>query len=243
MTLSSNPRRPTTAAKHPGLDDSQAQAADNAPSKAWRGFALLFALVGWAALALQLALSIGLARSNGQSAGWGVFMYLGYFTILTNVLVALALSAAALSGRSAFWRFFRDPGVASAIGANITVVGAVYFLVLRHVWAPQGLLLLCDVLLHYVMPLAYLVFWWFAVPARGLGFARVLRWWAYPLGYLVYALVRGEVAGVYPYPFVDVGALGYARTALNAVGVLAGFTGVAVLLLALARLQPGPKKV
>lgn len=207
-----------------------------------RLFAAAAALIGWAALALQLALSIGLATAGGRTAGWGVFMYLGYFTILTNLLAALALTAAASAAQGTLRRFFRRPGVASAIGANIAVVGLVYFFVLRHIWNPEGLLWLADVLLHYLMPVLFLAYWWIAVPARGLRWRDLPHWWIYPLGYLVYALVRGAIAGAYPYPFIDVGALGYGRTALNAVGVLIGFSVIAALLVAIGRKKPTPKK-
>ncbi|RST54569.1 hypothetical protein EJI01_11090 [Variovorax sp. MHTC-1] len=208
-----------------------------------RLFAAAAALIGWAALALQLALSIGLATAGGRTAGWGVFMYLGYFTILTNLLAALALTAAASAAQGTLQRFFRRPGVASAIGANIAVVGLVYFFVLRHIWNPEGLLWLADVLLHYLMPVLFLAYWWIAVPARGLRWRDLPHWWIYPLGYLAYALVRGAIAGVYPYPFIDAGALGYGRTALNAVAVLIGFSLVAALLVAIGRKKPTPKKV
>jgi len=213
------------------------------PATAARRFAALAAFVGWGALALQLVLSIGLATTGGRPAAWGVFMYLGYFTILTNLLAALALTAAASGAQGAFWRFFRRPGVASAIAANIAVVGLVYFFVLRHIWNPQGLLWLADVLLHYLMPALFLVYWWIAVPARSLRWRDIPYWWIYPLGYLAYALVRGAIAGVYPYPFIDVGALGYVRTAVNAVGVTIGFSMVAALLVAIGRAKPIPKKV
>ncbi len=216
---------------------------DALPSTPLRRLAGAAALVGWAALALQLVLSIGLATTGGRSAGWGIFMYLGFFTITTNILVALALTSAASGSQAGFWRFFRRPGVASAIAANIAVVGLVYFFVLRHIWAPQGLLWLCDVLLHYAMPTLFLVYWWIAVPARGLRWRGIPHWWIYPLGYLVYAMVRGAVAGVYPYPFIDVGSLGYGRTAINSVGVLLGFSIVAALLVAAGRVKPMPKKV
>ncbi|MEJ7688640.1 MAG: Pr6Pr family membrane protein [Variovorax sp.] len=205
-------------------------------------FAAVAAALGWGALALQLALSIQLSLGNGRTVLWGVFMYLGFFTILTNLLAACALTAAARSRGGRLWRFFREPGVASAIAASITIVGLVYFFVLRHVWAPEGLLWLADVLLHYAMPTLFLAYWWIAVPARGLRWRGILRWWIYPLGYLIYAMVRGAAAGVYPYPFIDVGALGYGRTAVNAVGVLAGFSLVAALLVAVGRVKPTPKR-
>ena len=44
-----------------------------------------------------------------------------------------------------------------------------------------------------------------------------------PIAYLVYALVRGAIDGKYPYPFIDVGNLGWLQTALNAGGIALGF--------------------
>lgn len=196
------------------------------------------ALLGWAALALQLVLSIRTALGNGRSAGWGLFMYLGFFTVLTNMLVATTLTAAATRSAAPFWAFWRRPGVATAVAASIAVVGLVYFLVLRHTWSPQGLDWLADVLLHYAMPLLFLLWWWLAVPARGLHWRTLPWWWLYPLAYLGYAMVRGALWGVYPYPFVDVATLGAGRVALNAAGILAGYSLIALLLMALGRAKP-----
>ena len=48
-------------------------------------------------------------------------------------------------------------------------------------------------------------------------------------------LLRGHEIGVYPYPFVDVAQLGYGRVMVNALGVLAGFWGIGLVLLGLDR--------
>jgi hypothetical protein len=51
------------------------------------------------------------------------------------------------------------------------------------------------------------------------------------LVYLAFVVIRGQWSGFYPYPFIDVGGLGYARTALNACGVMlvfVAFGGLAV---------------
>lgn len=204
--------------------------------------AAIGALIGWCALVLQFFLSIGIAQAAGRSAAWGIFQYFGFYTVLTNLLVALALTASATRWTSPPWRFFRRAGVQTAIAASIVIVGLTYFLVLRHVWSPQGLLWLADVLLHYVMPVVFVAHWWLRVPARALRFADVPRWWGYPLGYLVYVMVRGAVAGVYPYPFIDLATLGPARTAVNALGILVAFTAVALLLVALGRVKPAAEE-
>lgn len=45
----------------------------------------------------------------------------------------------------------------------------------------------------------------------------------YPGCYFVYALIRGHLLGTYPYPFIDVTALGYGAVLLNALGLLVAF--------------------
>ena len=49
-------------------------------------------------------------------------------------------------------------------------------------------------------------------------------WWAcYPLTYFGYALSRGAVGDKYPYPFIDVGRLGWLQVVLNAGSIALAF--------------------
>jgi hypothetical protein len=200
-------------------------------------FAGLAALLGWLALALQLLLSIQLTIANGQGALAGVWTYVGYFTILTNVLAALALTAAARGSHGAISRFFTRPDVHTAIAMSIAIVAAIYNLLLRQLWQPQGWQIVADNTLHVVMPVLFLLYWWLAVPKAGLRWPQVIVWQLYPAAYFAYALIRGAMNHWYPYPFLDVATLGYLRVLINACVVLLVFVVVALLLVALARWQ------
>jgi hypothetical protein len=193
------------------------------------------ALVAWFGVLLQLMLSLELAAANGKSAVDGLVVYLGYFTVLTNLLVAVSLSWPLLGPRSAPGRWFQRPGVASAIAVSIAIVGLAYHLLLRHIWAPQGLQWLADVTLHYAVPLLCMVHWWFCVPPARMAWHAPLAWAAWPLAYLVYALLRGAWLQSYPYPFIDVTALGYPQTLLNAAGLLVVFLLLGSVLVAIGR--------
>ncbi len=203
-----------------------------------RIFTTVAAVVGWVAVMLQFYLSLRMAVANGRGIGWGLFVYFGYFTVLTNILVALALAAPRVAPSAAIARFFRRSGVITAIAASITMVGIVYSLVLRQIWNPEGLQLVADRLLHDVMPIVFLLYWWIAVPKRGVRWVDVPLWLVYPVGYLVYALVRGAASGFYPYPFLDVDALGYGPTLGNSLMILVGFVAIALLLIGLNWLKP-----
>jgi hypothetical protein len=203
----------------------------------YRSFAAAAALLGWLALAVQLLLSIQLTVANGQGMWVGVWTYLGYFTITTNVLVALALTAAASGPRGTISRFFGRTDVHTAIAMSIVIVSAIYNLLLRQLWHPQGWQLAADVTLHDVMPALFLLYWWLAVPKATLRWAQVVYWQMYPAAYFAYVLVRGAANDWYPYPFLDVTTLGYLRVLIDACAVLLVFIAVGLLLIALARWQ------
>lgn len=202
-----------------------------------RSFAAIAAVIGWLALGLQLLLTIRLTTASGQGAWAGVWIYLGYFTVLTNLAATLALTASASGHRGGLGRFFAQPQVHTAIAMSIIVVAAIYHLLLRQLWQPQGWQVVGDDALHTVMPLLFVLHWWLAVPKANLRWRRVLAWQIYPAGYFVYALARGAINGWYPYPFVDVHALGYLHVLGNAVGVLLVFIATGLLLVALGRWQ------
>lgn len=197
-----------------------------------RTFAVVASIIGWGAVCLQLALSIRLGIANGGGVIGGVAAYLGYFTVLTNIIAAFALTAPLVAPQSRAGGFFARPSVISGVAASIAVVGIVYSLVLRKTWDPQGWQLVADRLLHDVMPLVFLVYWWLAVPGRSVRWTNIPTWAMYPLLYLVYALLRGAVTGWYPYPFIDVSTLGYGRTMVHSMVVLVGFCLVSLLLVA-----------
>ncbi len=203
-----------------------------------RVFIAVAAFVAWSAVLLQFVLSLQLAVANGKGVVGGIVIFFGYFTILTNILVALALSAPLIAPNSALGRFFGRPGVATMVAAAITVVCLAYFFLLRNVWDPEGWQFVADAALHYVTPALFLLYWWFAVPKDELRWVDLPKWTVYPVAYLVYALVRGALTGLYPYHFIDVNVIGYGAALANAVGIMIGFSVVAALLVAVSRFQP-----
>ncbi len=50
----------------------------------------LVGLMAWFGVLLLQVLSLQLAVANGKSVGDGLVVYLGYFTVLTNLLVAVS---------------------------------------------------------------------------------------------------------------------------------------------------------
>jgi len=192
-----------------------------------RIYAVTGALLAWFALVLQLYLVI--VQSPPALAMLGeVIAYFSFFTILTNLLVALVFTAIAM-------RRVLSPSVQGGTAVYIAIVGIVYQLLLRQLWNPRGAQLLCDMLLHAVIPLGYVVYWLIFAPRAGLRWMDAVVWLVYPGVYLVYVLARGAVSGLYPYPFVDVNVLGYGGVLARAVVLMAVFLGMGLLLVAVSR--------
>jgi hypothetical protein len=200
-----------------------------------RRFAVTGAVLGWAGLTIQMYLIFYSRWSLEASLLGGLVSFFSYFTVLTNTLVATVLTCEWTSRESSARRWFLLPSVSSAMAVSIAVVGLVYNVLLRHLWHPEGWQWLADELMHDVMPLLFLAYWWLCVPKGTLRLRHILLWVIYPLVYFAYSLLRGHLLAVYPYPFVDVEKLGYPQVFVNAGGLLAGFVLIALLVIGLDR--------
>ncbi|MGE8144859.1 Pr6Pr family membrane protein [Pseudomonas frederiksbergensis] len=205
------------------------------PSAARRRWMAVAAVLGWVGLTVQMYLILGTRWEIGASLLGGLVSFFSFFTVLTNTLVAVVLTCELTTRESAARRWFLQPSVSSGIAVSIAVVGLAYSLLLRHLWHPEGWQLLADELLHDIMPLLFLVYWWCCVPKGTLRWRHIGWWVIYPLVYFAYVLLRGHVLSAYPYPFIDVAALGYPQVLLNAGGILAGFVAIAVLVVGVDR--------
>ena len=187
----------------------------------------IVAAAAWYALALQLSI---LLRTSTNWAGT-LFNFFGYFTILTNTLVALVLTAPTvpLTGTARF----ATPNVRTAAAVYIAIVGIVYVIVLQELWNPQGAQALADLILHKLVPILYVGYWLVFEPHGRVRWRAALMWLIYPALYLAYSLVRGAMTGWYPYPFLDVGTIGYARVLVQSGVLLAVFLVMSTLVIGL----------
>ena len=185
-----------------------------------RIIAAIAALSGWAGLALQLWLLV-------QAMGLldGVWRFVGFFTILTNILAAVVATAVALGPQSGL-------GGARArlmAATSILMVGLVYSVALRALWSPTGLQKIADVLLHDATPLIWLALWLFAphprLAWREIGWALLL-----PLFYVVYAMARGLIDGWYAYWFLNPAAQSPAELIVSILVLLCAFVLMAAAL-------------
>ncbi len=186
-------------------------------------------LLGVAALALQFYLLLATTAAMGRTVPGAVVQYFSYFTILSNILVVLSY----LGPRRGV--FFARPSVQSAIALYIAAVGLVYVVVLRPLWNPQGWALVADAGLHYAAPLLYFAYWLAFVPSGEVRYGAVARWMIFPILFCIYALARGALSGLYPYPFLEADKIGYLRVFGNIAGLVAIFSLLGLLMIAAGR--------
>ena len=203
-------------------------------------FVAAAALAGWVGLAIQQYLIFYSRWTSGASLLGGLVNFFSFFTVLTNTLAVVVLSYALVNRESAAKRFFLAPAISSGIAVSIAVVGLAYSLLLRHLWQPEGLQFIADELLHDVMPVLFLVYWWRCVPKGTLQLKHIGAWVVYPLVYFAYVLLRGHLLGQYQYPFIDVDTLGYPHVFVNAGGILAGFVVIALAVVGLDKSLKSP---
>lgn len=185
------------------------------------------------ALAIQIPITAGAVDGAFDTPAARVANLFTFFTILSNLVVAATSLVLAIDPdrRSTLFRVLRLDAL-----LGIAVTGLVYHTLLAGLYQLSGGAKFADILFHTVSPLLAVAGWVLFGP-RGLIDRRVVLWSvAYPLAWLVFTLVRGALIDWYPYPFLDVTALGYGTVALNSLGITALFLGLAAAAMALDRL-------
>ncbi|MBZ9671041.1 Pr6Pr family membrane protein [Mesorhizobium sp. ES1-3] len=186
-------------------------------------------VVGLIALALQFSITIPASMEAGRSLLGSIVFYFSFFTILTNIGAVLVHTSLLSSSGYAWLPAFAGPRMRAGVAVSITLVFIVYATVLARLWQPQGLFLLCDVLLHYVTPVLF-VLWWLISGADGRTRWSDISWWVvYPIAYLAYALARAPLAGEVPYPFLDIARNGVESVTVAALAITALFVAICVV--------------
>ena len=171
----------------------------------------------------------GIAGAIGR-----VFDSHGYFTTWSNIMVAVTLTALYLNpertGR--FFSSLRNTGL-----LMITMTMVLYHLLLAGVANPQSWYALTNLLQHYITPVITIAVWAAAGPRGRFPFSHTFTVFIIPITYLVYTLVHGAIASVYPYGFFNVIKYGYASVLMLMGGVIVSGYVVALIYYGVERLR------
>lgn len=196
-------------------------------------FLAIAVLLSWFAIVLQFDLSL----INRQVPLLQMLVkFFSYFTILTNILVAVTFSMILFAGTSWWGRLFSSAKVFTPVTVYIIIVGIIYNIILRQLGKPQGLNILTNEILHSIIPLITTLYWIFFIRKENLQWGDVWLWLIYPFLYICGILFIGQFSGNYPYPFINVANLGYSTVLRNSLAVGSLFTGLSFLMVAIAKL-------
>ncbi|HEX9881626.1 MAG TPA: Pr6Pr family membrane protein [Hyphomicrobium sp.] len=196
----------------------------------------LYRTIAGAIASFSVGIQYWLVVLDGGATLRGSVHFFSYFTILTNILVAVALLVPVVAPASRAGHFLDRPPVRTAIAGYIIVVGAVYYLLLRNTGHAQGWTLFFEHVLHYVTPPLFVLDWLLFVPKGGVPWRTGFACLGFPAVYAVWTLAYGALSGWYPYPFLDVPDLGYAQALLNMAGLVTAFLILELVLVAIGRL-------
>lgn len=189
---------------------------------------------------------LAVGRVSGLLTGsWSPGAF-AYFTVLSNVLVLVW--AVAQTVRTAVDLRRDGPRGASTVSARgtgfVTMAILTTMLVYCVLLAPTaftmggagGILELTNLLVHVLVPLLAIGDYLLFGPKGSFRVTDPLLWALVPYAYLAFAFVRAEAGGPlpgggrYPYPFMDVDALGWGAVAINLVVITFALEAVAFAL-------------
>ncbi|MCL2515982.1 MAG: Pr6Pr family membrane protein [Microbacteriaceae bacterium] len=183
----------------------------------------MIALARWAVAALILvAVGATLAEAVERTGGINPFNFFGYFTIQSNLLLALVL---VLSGTGLGRWSVGLPYARGAVTVYIVIVGVVYGTLLAPLAEAGGVPVpWANTILHNVSPVLAALDWLVVGDRPRLRWSRLWVLLPYPAVWVAVVLARGATDGWVPYPFLAP-SQGY--------GVVAAYCG-AIFVLALA---------
>ncbi|CAM3673638.1 Pr6Pr family membrane protein [Nocardioides zeicaulis] len=199
--------------------------------------------VTWFAVLWQLALVLTgeavLVEEDPPGLGARIYRFFAYFTIQSNLLVAITATALARTpalDRTA-WRVARLAGL-----VGITVTGLVHFFLLRPLLDLDGASWATDKLLHVVVPVLAVAAWAVAGPRPRASVREAAYGLVWPVAWTAWTLVVGQVDGWVPYPFLDADENDWGAVAVTCAGITVLFVALFALFTFLdGKLRPAPR--
>ena len=157
----------------------------------------------------------------------------GYFTIWSNALVVISVTALFLNPKRSDKRFMLLRNTSLLM---ILMTGILYHLLIAPTAHPQSWNVYTNAFQHYITPILTVLIWLFVGPRRWFNLRMTISVFAIPTAYLLYTFIRGAIIDRYPYGFFNVIKYGYASVGTTLIMIyIAGYI-LALLFLALDKL-------
>ncbi|MCH2190912.1 MAG: Pr6Pr family membrane protein [Gammaproteobacteria bacterium] len=150
-----------------------------------------------------LVIRIYLHQESGKSLLEAFSFLYQFFTIWSNTLVFIVFALFACG---------RAPHRLVILMSTVAImgVGIIFHTLLSSPANQQGLDLLANLITHTFIPILTFLWWAGFQSQHYFAWQDAIAGIFFPAIYCVYALVRAEYSGFYPYPFIDLEKLGAA---------------------------------
>ena len=192
-------------------------------------FAATSFALGILALIFQFNFAIDYWMASGLSLWAAVGQYFSYYTIIINTFACICLTLIFANKKSRVRKFLISKSILSVVVVNLLFVAIGYNLLLRNLWHPVGIEFYINEILHSIMPVMFIIFYYLFVPAGKLKRSNIFSWLLLPLTYLIVILIRGELTGFYPYPFLEPYHSGYRSVFFYVITLLIGYFGISLI--------------
>lgn len=199
-------------------------ASDSSNRQIWiKRYRFLVFLMTWTAIIIRIYLGI-VDVINGADP----LVYFGnmfsYFTMQSNVMVGIWLLFVLLLGGKEERALILHPIVHGAICLYITATFLIFAVFLSPYYQPTGLEGVYNILMHYVIPFAFIAEWIVSELDTRYEYNYLIYYTSYPFAYLFYTVIRGFITGFYPYYFFDLNQISILDLIVNVIMLIILFT-------------------
>ncbi len=191
---------------------------------------LILTLVRAGSIVLVVVAIAAQAITLADAGSFEPSRFFAFFTILSNLIGVAAFAWLVAAGDGP-----RSRGLELLRGAAVVYLTVTFFVVIFLLSGidVQLQLVWVDVVLHKIFPVIVFLDWVVDPPTTRLSVNDGLLWLIFPLAWTGVTLVRGEVDGRYPYPFLDPANGGYGQVAATTVAITVGFLVISAIALAI----------
>ncbi len=151
------------------------------------------------------------------------------YTYQSNLMVLIWLTIAVIFQERNSDHWFFSETVRGAITLYITVTFIIFAILLAPLYHPTGIAAYQNIVLHYLIPLAFILDWVLTESRREYNWAYIIYWLAYPLCYLVFSIIREAITHESIYYFLSVSEYGVPIFIAICFGLAGFFLGLGAL--------------
>ena len=158
-----------------------------------------------------------------------------YYTTQTNILVLVWLILAIVwHNKPEALEKISGP-IKGALTLFITTTFVFFAILLQASYHPTGFSAFSNIVLHYLIPIAFIVDWLLTETKIRYKWIYLPYWIIYPVCYLVFSFVHGTLTGDYIYPFLDISQRGILRYIIIVIFLIGVGIAIASLYIAINR--------